>query len=163
MSANKGKKGTKATQIRKGQANKKETIITNYSTAQRKEGTYSALKQASANETKLEPFELTFIHELIKKCYGCDVMFSEAEREKPYDVLTKHLEIRPSFDKDNRRWYIPLSKTKSNAYYHLKADCLKAVHKQFSMKQVTDPLNIQMSLTADHKSVMRPAGFSFDA
>ena len=86
----------------------------------------------------------------------------EIEREKPYDIIIKHLEIRPNFDKDNRKWYIPPSKEKSNAYYHLKAACVKAVHKLFSMDQVSGPLNIQMGLTEDHKRVIQLAGFSFD-
>ena len=47
MSARRGQKGTKATSIRKGQANKKEVVVNTYSTAHRKEGTYNDLKQES--------------------------------------------------------------------------------------------------------------------
>ena len=162
MSASRGKKGTKSTQIRKGQSNKKATVITDYSTIQKKDCGCLSLKQASANETSLEPFELTFIHGLIKKCYGCGGIFSETERENPFDIIIKHLEIRPRFNKDNREWYIPSSKEKSNAYYHLKADCIKTVHKKFSMNQVTVPLTTQIGLSDNHKRVMQLAGLSFD-
>ena len=162
MPASRGKKGTKSTQIRKGQSNKPETIINNYSNSQRKEGTYNDLKQESAKETMSEPFELTFIQGLIKKCYGCGAIFSDKEREKPYDIIIKHLEIRPNFDKINRTWYIPELKGKSNAYYHLRTNCVQSVHKQFSMQQLTVPLNIQMGLSDDHKRVIQLSGFNVD-
>lgn len=166
MPANRGKKGVKATQIRKGAANKPKTLITNYQTPEALVhisdtiNSYSKLKQSTADLTAQQPFEVTSIHGLIKKCYGCDREFSDNNTQPPYDLLLKHSEVRPRYDKDQKKWYIPQNHDLSNAYYHLNIVCVQKVHKTFEWSQAVISVQFQPSVTEEHKHVLRLAGMN---
>ena len=118
---------------------------------------YRALKTASSAATANDNYELTFIHGLIKKCYGCDKQFTE--RQAPNDLIIKHLEIRPRYDKENKTWYSPGSNSKSNAYYHLRTECVKKIHDDFKVNSLVIPDSVQLGFTDEHRNVIRNAGF----
>jgi hypothetical protein len=78
--------------------------------------------QPQSGASKLEqPFHLTFLAGLVRKCYGCGQNFSSRSRTPPNDLALKRY--------DHRKYLSPNSKTQrvsqslQNTYYHLNADC----------------------------------------
>lgn len=60
-----------------------------------------------SNSSDNQDFELTLIHGLVKKCYGCDKEYTDMDRQSPFDLVIRHEEVRPCFDRVTKRWYIP--------------------------------------------------------
>ena len=117
------------------------------------------LKNLSSIHTDEDDYEITFLQGLISKCYGCGNKFSNHNRQTPYDVVIRHLEVRPVYDRQTNGWYLPPGNKKSNAYYHIDSKCVQRVHKLFDKTSVKIPVEVQAVLSEGHKEVLRVAGF----
>jgi hypothetical protein len=73
-----GKNPSKATQKRKGSANKESVEVNDYQE-----------DIAIQKHTQIQPFHLTFMAGIIRKCYGCRQAFSERYRNAPNDLMLK--------------------------------------------------------------------------
>ena len=135
MSKGRGKKLTKSTQKRKGASNNIPPLLTEFH-----------------NNDKQQPFHLTFIAGLIKKCYGCGQEFSSHNRKSSNDVILKRF--------DYREYINPLTKLKNesvslpNTYYHLNADCARKVVPTFEMTNIIIHDEIKKSLSPEHITVL---------
>ena len=58
------------------------------------------LKKDSAVHTEGNDYEITFLQGLISKCYGCENKFLH-ERQAPYDLVIRHLEVQPAYQRQN--------------------------------------------------------------
>ncbi|CAC5366959.1 unnamed protein product [Mytilus coruscus] len=114
---------------------------------------YSDLKKRYWHLTSSDPFELTYLHGVISKCYGCDKKYTDINRKSPFDVIIKHLEVRLRFNNDKKEWYISANKEKSNAYYHLQTDCVQKVHPNFKAGDIiiTNELRLRRAQALSHQ------------
>lgn len=168
LPANRGKKGVRSTQVRKGQANKVTPLVTSFG-GQNSDGnannrlhdSYENLKLSVSDCTKNQDFDLTLIHGLVKKCYGCDNEYTDMDRKSPFDLVIRHEEVRPCFDRVAKRWYIPQMQRMSNAYYHLNENCVKKIHKHFTMSQLIVSEDVRHALSEEHKKILYIAGFTY--
>ncbi|XP_062568607.1 uncharacterized protein LOC134230774 [Saccostrea cucullata] len=135
----------KGTSVRKGQNNKCNTEIIEFETPHR-----PSLEQ---------PFHLTFLAGIVKKCYGCGQCFSDRHRSPPNDLILKRF--------DHRKYLSPNSKTYKttptlqNTYYHLNSDCCRRTCPLFEIsRDVIVHGEIMCQLTADHKNVLQKLNIS---
>ncbi|CAC5415077.1 unnamed protein product [Mytilus coruscus] len=119
---------------------------------------YSDLKNRYWHLTSSDPFELTYLHGIISKCYGCDKKYTDINRKPPFDVIIKHLEVRPRFNKDKKEWYISANKEKSNAYYHLQTDCMQKVHPNFKAADIIITNELRQTLPEEHRHYLTNLG-----
>lgn len=149
MTACRGKKGIKSTEIRKGPANKKRTVISEYVT-----NTSDNLqeKSSSASSPADQLFHVTFLAGLVRKCYGCGQEFSQRNRTPPHDIILKTY--------DYRQYVSPKSKTQKrtvnmqNAYFHLNVDCVRRRYPNFELEHIIIHNEISQQLTDGHKEVL---------
>ncbi|XP_076099474.1 uncharacterized protein LOC143068952 [Mytilus galloprovincialis] len=106
----------------------------------------------------LDPCELAYLHGIISKCYGCDKKYTDINRKTPFDVIIKHLEVRPRFNKDKKEWYISANKEKSNAYYHLQTDCVQTVHPNFKAGDIIITNELRQTLSEEHRHYLTNLG-----
>lgn len=139
MPKNRGQK-PKGTSIRKGRNNKTCTEVMDYAEPPQK----SNLEQ---------PFHLTFLAGLVKKCYGCGQKFSEKLRTPPNDLVLKRY--------DHRKYLSPNSKTQrvcaslQNTYYHLNSDCCRRQCPMFEMcRDVIIHTEISSQLSTGHRNIL---------
>ena len=85
--------------------------------------------------------------------------FTNSDKHPPYDLVVRHPEVRPVYDRQKKQWYLPSDDKKSPAYYHMDKKCLQNVHSDFDHNMVHIPVQVQASLTAGHKHVLALAGF----
>ncbi|MEW8544914.1 MAG: hypothetical protein AB2693_15415 [Candidatus Thiodiazotropha sp.] len=134
-------------------------IVMTLRTYNQKNKSVNDLKHLSSVHTDDDDYEVTFLQGLISKCYGCEAKFSSHDRQTPYDVVIRHLEVRPVYDRQSNGWYLPPGNKKSNAYYHIDSKCVQKIHKTFDKNIVKIPVEVQAVLSDSHKEVLRMAGF----
>jgi hypothetical protein len=83
------------------------------------------LKVSTACVTEHKMYEFTFLQGLISKCYGCEKNFTATDKQKPNDIVIRHLELRPSYSREKNEWFIRNDGKISNAYYHANIQCVK--------------------------------------
>lgn len=155
MPANRGKKGNSATQRRKGKMSKTSKDILHYSETSRPTNLKDTTNDVS-KQTTGQPFHLTFIAGLIKKCYGCGQPFQNRHRCPPNDIILKRF--------DYRTYISPVSKvekhtqTLQNTYYHLNKDCVRRLCPTFEMKNILIHDEIAEQLSEAHKNIIRKTG-----
>ncbi|CAC5378000.1 unnamed protein product [Mytilus coruscus] len=84
LSKTRGKKASSATQKRKGSANKQSLEVNEY-----RQDT-----EVQRPDLNKQPFHLTFIAGIIRKCYGCGQSFSDKHRNVPNDLVLKRYDHR---------------------------------------------------------------------
>ena len=147
LSNNRGKKAVKSTQRRKGRPKScKAPEVMDYETS-------TANEESIARDSTTQPFHLTFLAGIIKKCYGCGQMFSNKNRTPPHDIILKRF--------DHRIYMSPNSKTKKktqtlqNTYFHLSADCARKVVPSFEFRwDVLIHNEIKTQLSSAHMNVL---------
>lgn len=117
------------------------------------------LKLSMAEYTKDNSYEITFLSGLISKCYGCEKTFSPEDKNPPNDIVIRHLEIRPGYNREKNEWFVTKDKKQTNAYYHAKAKCVKTIHSEFMPDLVVLPHSIKLQLSDDHKEKLNSSGF----
>lgn len=117
------------------------------------------LKLSMAEYTKDNTYEITFLSGLISKCYGCEKTFSPEDKNPPNDIVIRHLEIRPGYNREKNEWFVTKDKKQTNAYYHAKAKCVKLIHSEFMPDLVVLPHSIKLQLSDDHKEKLNSSGF----
>lgn len=141
MPSSRGKKGTKATQIRKGKAHNKRPPLLQYG------------EPADAFGRTKEMFHLTFLAGIIKKCYGCGIKFANKYRSPPYDIILKGFEFREYICPETKMK--KMSKTKQNTYYHLNPDCIRKRYPLFETKDIIIHDETKQQLNVEHETILR--------
>jgi hypothetical protein len=140
MPKNRGQK-PKGTSVRKGKHNKISTIVNDFETAPQQ----SPLQQ---------PFHLTFLAGIVKKCYGCGQCFSEKQRSPPYDLILKRFDHRIYLSPNSKTF--KTTPTLQNTYYHLNSDCCRRHCPLFEIsRDVIIHREIKSQLSKGHKDVLR--------
>ncbi|CAG2249927.1 unnamed protein product [Mytilus edulis] len=138
MATNRGKKASKATQRRKGAANKTSIELQEY--------------VEKDIPTQDQPFHLTFCAGLIRKCYGCNQEFSKKHRKSPHDLLLKRYDFRSYFSpKSNCQ---KTSKNMQSTYFHFSAECARRLVPRFEMTHVIVHNEIKEQLKEGHKEIL---------
>ena len=122
--------------------------------------TYSGLKNSFCHLTSNDPFELTYLHGIISKCYGCDKKYTDLNRRPPFDLIIKHLEVRPRYNPEKKEWYIPHNKAKSNAYYHLEISCVQRIHPNFRADDINITAEFRHTLSNEHLQYLSSIGIN---
>ena len=90
------------------------------------------------------PFELTFLHGVIRVCYGCGIDFSEADRTNPNDLVIRKKDFRHFYSPTTHQ--LQVTPKRQNTYYHLNKLCVRRKYREFVPTDVLNDLN----LSADH-------------
>ena len=151
MSSSRGKKASKATERRKGPANKPTADSVDY--VRETEPKQSNEESNQTITSTAQMFHVTFLAGLIKKCYGCGQEFSGRQRVSPNDLILKSFENR--IYTSPRSKMVKKSSNLQNTYYHLNTDCVRKRHPNFEMKHVLVHEEIKESLTKKHCNVLR--------
>lgn len=160
MPSSRGKKPTKATQKRKGKANSTPLELLQYEDTSDCQSSMVSKDKSAPTDRSYEaphqndqPFHLTFMTGIIKKCYGCGQMFPAKQRLPPNDLVLKRF--------DHRVYVSPRSKVQKktqnlqSTYYHLNVNCARRKCPRFSMKDVIIQDEVQEQLTEAHKRVLK--------
>ncbi|CAC5383195.1 unnamed protein product [Mytilus coruscus] len=140
------KKGIKCDTKRKGSANKQSLEVNEY-----RQDT-----EVQRPDLNKQPFHLTFIAGIIRKCYGCGQSFSDKHRNVPNDLVLKRY--------DHRMYLSPRSKilkqsvSLQNTYFHLNVDCARKKDPQFEFKDVLIHNEIKQSLSDEHLLLLESLG-----
>ncbi|CAC5406717.1 unnamed protein product [Mytilus coruscus] len=94
------------------------------------------LKLSMAKYTKDNLYEITFLSGLISKCYGCEKTFSPEDKNPPYDIVIRHLEIRPGYNREKNEWFVTKDKKTSKCLLSCKGPMCEnnswRIHTRFS-------------------------------
>lgn len=103
-------------------------------------------------------FTLKFINSRISKCQGCKGLLRRPGTslpDPPHDLIVSRLECRPYMNPDKT---VKTPKTPSNAHYHLRIECLKAVDPGFNLHGLVIPEDVKDKLSSQHKEHLSSLG-----
>ena len=110
----------------------------------------------------INPFELVFLVESVKRCKSCHLDFCHRKKVIPFDVIFSHKE----------RWMYPINGDWSNCrpsqretvrYYHASMKCLLTRFPYFTTDYISISSDVKESLRDSHKSYLtNEFGLTFD-
>ena len=91
-------------------------------TKQQEKLPHKTYQQTQKGELPGQPFQVTFLTDIVKKCYGCKRTFAVRLRKIPNNVILNRLDRKEFMDTDGkRRQRTQLQKM----YYHLNLHCVE--------------------------------------
>ena len=101
--------------------------------------------------TPTQPFQVTTLTNKVKKCYGCNVAFTQHEREPPNNLVVCHPEFRAYRNSEGE---LQMNRQMQNTYYHLKKSCIQARYPSFQ-GQINVPSDISAQLLPAQRSYIQ--------
>ena len=171
---NAGKKRSKATQRRKGPANKKptrvETLVDPADGANINNGNNVNSVQIDTTNILLQnpmqnqhhPYHITllmFCHPNVSVCYGCSGKFNATGYPAPpFDLIVVSKAHREYFDVNKHQ--MVCSPNLSNVYYHFNLTCIFTRDPSFQLSSVHIPDELKQSLKPEHIMVLMQNGLT---
>ena len=88
---------------------------------EQEEPSQETYQQTQKGELPGQPFQVTFLTDIVKKCHGCKRTFAARLRKVHNNVILKRLDRREYMDTDGKRRQ---NTQLQNRYYHLNLDCV---------------------------------------
>lgn len=111
----------------------------------------SGNSQTLLGRTPAQPFQVTFITNKVKKCYGCNALFTDLERKSPNDLIICHPEFRVF---RNNEGQLQVNHQLQNTYYHLRRACIELRYPNFQGSALSVPDTIVQQIVPSQRAAL---------
>jgi hypothetical protein len=106
-----------------------------------------------------QPFSIHLKVGIIKRCYGCGILFKPIQDTPPNDIILKRLDYREWYDKQTGETKV--TNTMVGTYYHLRMDCIRRREPTVQTKDIIMHDEIYEQLTPCHLQKLQMFGIRF--